>query len=258
MDLNKKTIFILTGASKGIGKTLAIECCRLFKAGSLAILFARSASGLEETRNEIIAANADVTVKVFPLDLGEITSEEYHETLTNALTGVDVNEFERAFIVHNVGSVGDVTKSAKELCDIDNWKKYFHLNVFGVCALNTEFMRLFEDIPKLVVNITSKVGIEPFPSMAEYGCGKAAREMYFRVLALEEKDTVVLNYSPGPVDTDMTIILQEESMNEELREGFRSSREQKTILTTELTTAKCLAVIKEFKFKSGDHVDYYD
>ncbi|XP_055844896.1 sepiapterin reductase [Episyrphus balteatus] len=258
MDLNQKTIFILTGASKGIGKTLAIECCRLFKPESLAILFARSASGLEETRNEIIAVNSDITVKVFPLDLGEISSEEYHDTLTNALDGVGVNDFERAFIVHNVGSVGDVTKSAKELGDIENWKKYFHLNVFGVCALNTEFMRRFEDIPKLVVNITSKVGIEPFPSMAEYGAGKAAREMYFRVLALEEKDTTVLNYSPGPVDTDMTIIVQEESMSEELREGFRSSREQKTILTTQLTTAKCLAVLKEFKFKSGDHVDYYD
>ncbi|XP_055913609.1 sepiapterin reductase [Eupeodes corollae] len=258
MDLNKKTIFILTGASKGIGKTMAIECCRLFKPKSLAILFARSASGLEETKKEILALNNDITVKVFSLDLGEISAKEYHETLDDALTGVEVNEFERAFIVHNVGSVGDVTKSAKELSDIDNWKKYFHLNVFGVCALNAEFMKRFEDIPRLVVNITSKVGIEPFPSMAEYGSGKAAREMYFRVLALEEKDVVVLNYSPGPVDTDMTIILQNESMSEELREGFRSSREQKTILTTQLTTAKCLAVIKEFKFKSGDHVDFYD
>ena len=33
--------------------------------------------------------------------------------------------------------------------------------------------------------------------------GKAARESYFRVLAAENPDLRILNYSPGPVDTDM-------------------------------------------------------
>ena len=38
--------------------------------------------------------------------------------------------------------------------------------------------------------------------------GKAARDMFFKVLAAEEKDISVLNYAPGPLDTHMFHSLQ--------------------------------------------------
>ncbi|XP_055911682.1 sepiapterin reductase-like [Eupeodes corollae] len=258
MDLNKKTIFIITGASRGIGKTMAVECCRLFKPNSLAILFARSKEGLEQTHKEIQAINNNITVKVHSIDLEKALLDDYQKALTDALAGIKVKDFERAFIIHNVGSVGDVTKSAKELSDIDDWKKYYHLNVFGLCALNSEFMSRFSDLPKLVVNITSGTGIKPYPTMGQYCSGKATREMFFKVLAVEEKDTIVLNYSPGPVDTDFITNFQKISKNEELNKMFEKIKREKTILTPEKTTEKFINVLKEFKFESGGRVDYFD
>ena len=39
--------------------------------------------------------------------------------------------------------------------------------------------------------------------------GKAARDMFFKVLAAEEPSIRVLNYAPGPIDTDMQTYLRE-------------------------------------------------
>lgn len=257
MDLNKKTVFVITGSSRGIGKKLAIEFCKLFKSNSLAILMALSYSGLEETRREILAVNNNITVKLHEIDLEQAVSEDYKRILSDSLVGFDVKDFERAFIIHNVGTVGDVSKTAKELSDIDDWKRYYHLNVFGLCALSAEFMTVFRDIPKLVVNITSGTAVEPYGSMAQYCSGKATREMFFRVLAVEEQDTVVLSYSPGPVDTDIITDFQKRTMNKELSDYFEQLKREKTILTTEKTAAKLIQVLQEFKFKSGDRADYF-
>lgn len=260
MDLNKKTFFLITGASRGIGKTMAIECCKLFSQGSVAVLLARSEEGLGKTRTEIQTVNNNVTVKVYSIDLQEATAKDYNRIISDALKGFDVNDFERAFIIHNVGTVGDVTKSAKELSDIDDWKRYYHLNVFGVCALNAEFLSHFKDtnMSKLVVNITSGTAVTPYTTMGQYCSGKATREMFFRVLAVEEKDIVVLSYSPGPVETDFLTNFQKISKSEELNERFQKMRKENKILTTEQTTSKFMKALKEFKFKSGDRVEYFE
>lgn len=51
--------------------------------------------------------------------------------------------------------------------------------------------------------------------MQYFNIGKAAREMYFRVLAEEEKESVtVLNYAPGPLVTDMLPQILERALPE--------------------------------------------
>jgi len=53
------------------------------------------------------------------------------------------------------------------------------------------------------VNITSLLSHKAYPSFTQYSVGKAAREAYFRAFAAEHPGSRVLNYSPGPVDTQM-------------------------------------------------------
>lgn len=260
MDLNKKCYFLITGASKGIGNCIAIETCKKLKSGSLAVLIARSGQNLEKTKNEILSINNKITVKTFAIDLSESTETTFENTIITSLMNFKIKDFELAFIIHNAGSVGDVSKKAKEIFDISQMTKYYHLNVFSVISLNSIFMKHFESIPKLVINITSKCGIVPFKSMSYYCSGKAAREMYFKVLAEEESDngTIILNYSPGPVDTDMVAEVQEKTIDDGLRNYFKEQRETRNILTPIQTTTKLLTILRDFKFKSGDHVDYYD
>lgn len=82
--------------------------------------------------------------------------------------------------------------------------------------------------------------------------------MYFRVLALEEPDLIVLNYSPGPVDTDMTVDVQANSVSNEIRSMFKDLREGKTILQPLETTQKFIGIIEAGAYTTGDHVDYFD
>lgn len=260
LDLNKKTYFLITGASRGIGKTMVIEVSKKLKAGSVIVLIARNEDGLKKTKASIESLRTDLKVLTYSIDLSLAKAEQFQKMLTESLISSKekINNFERAFIIHNAGTVGDVSKKASDVSDTDAWSKYYHTNVFSTISLNVEFFKMFAFIPKVVVNLSSKCGIEPFSSMSFYCSGKAARNMYFKVLAVEENDTVVLNYAPGAIDTDMTVYVQDATISKELHNMFKSQRDTKTMLTTEKTTNKFIQILEEQKFQSGDHVDYWD
>jgi sepiapterin reductase len=258
IDLNKKCFFLITGASRGIGHKMALECSRKFKANSTIVLLARSAAGLETTKTEILAINPKLNVITRSIDLTKPSPEDLNKIIQESLVGVDKTSLELAFVIHNVGTIGNVTQLAKQLEDPTELTNYFSTNVFSVSTLNAQFIKHFENTKMLIVNVTSKAGVVPIKSFVMYCSGKAAREMYFRVLAEEEPQILVLNYSPGPVDTDMTVDVQARSCDEGVRGMFSNLREEKTILTCAQTTEKFIAVLAEGKYKSGDHVDYYD
>lgn len=260
LDLQQKTYFLITGASRGIGQTLALKLSDKLGAGSVIVLLARNQEGLNKTKSAIDALGKDVQVKAIAIDLSKATAADFAKVLTESLSGgPQVTDFQRALIVHNAGTVGDVSKRSIDVSDTNAWTVYYHTNVFSAISLNCEFFKLFTAIPKVVVNISSKCGIEPFASMSFYCSGKAARNMYFRVLAVEEAhDTLVLNYGPGAIDTDMTVLVQRETINSDLSSAFKQQRESKTMLTTEQTTGKLIQVLEEQKFNSGDYVDYWD
>lgn len=66
----------------------------------------------------------------------------------------------------------------------------------------------------IIVNVSTLAAIQAFPSFGIYCMAKAAREMFHKVLAEEQKSTPengikVLNYAPGPLDTDMQTQIRE-------------------------------------------------
>ncbi|KFB48178.1 AGAP008000-PA-like protein [Anopheles sinensis] len=264
VNFEQVTYFLVTGASRGIGAKMAIETARKFKPGSIVVLLARSASGLEQTRSDILSVNPHVTVVTSSVDLATASKELLNQILDKSIGKTSLDQFQLACVIHNVGTIGNVERKAVELDDHAEWQDYFGTNVFTVAVLNSCFLRKFsgtgEGCKKLVVNITSKACLAPFQSMTYYCAGKAAREMYFRVLAEEEAEAgvTVLNYSPGPVETEMTVDIQSRSNAPAIREYFKNLRDTTTILTTEQTTAKFLHILQNGLFKSGDHVDYYD
>jgi len=75
---------------------------------------------------------------------------------------------------------------------------------------------------------------------------------------LENPDVNVLNYSPGPVDTDMFHTLCDNITNLANKQKFCEMRDKKIILSPEQTINKLVEVLKAHKYKSADHVDYYD
>lgn len=62
---SRRTCVILTGASKGIGQSLAVEISRLLIPDSTIVLMARDTNGLEKTKDLVIKENGDILVEVF-------------------------------------------------------------------------------------------------------------------------------------------------------------------------------------------------
>lgn len=73
------------------------------------------------------------------------------------------------------------------------------LNLYSVACLTNVFLSKFnsDTAERCIVNMTSLFAIEPFKSVGYYSVGKASREMYFRVLAVENPTLSILSYSPG-------------------------------------------------------------
>ncbi|XP_074097550.1 sepiapterin reductase [Cotesia typhae] len=253
--LSGKVFLLITGASKGIGRQIAITFSELLDKDSKLLLLARDENGLKETAGKI---RNHVQVDYVSVDLSVAPADRLTDIVN---THVNPGEYDRAVVVHNVGSIGDLSKFTDAMNDFDVWRKYYDLNVFSPAVLNSVFMKIFNQnvkAKKLVINITSLCGIKPFKSMGYYCSGKAGREMYFKVFAEEFPEVNVLNYSPGPVETDMLRTIAETSADDDTRKNMSDTRRERKQLTTDQTVNRLVGVLKDQKYKSGDHVDYFD
>lgn len=255
INFDEPVYCLVTGASRGIGRTIAVETARRAQNKISLVIIARSEKKLNETRDLIHTVNKSAKVHVYALDLSKPANEKYEEVLKNTL--VDFNAPFSAVIFHNAGHIGCIEKVIN-LPDVNVWNNYFTLNVFSVTALNSVFINNVKALTKniTVVNITSLFGRQAFCNFGMYGSGKAARDMYFKVLAEEEKYINVLNWSPGMVETDMVNELLTEL--DKMKGTDEKDSKLKQALKPEQTVNKMFSVLKECKFQSGDIVDYYD
>ncbi|XP_068617653.1 sepiapterin reductase-like [Battus philenor] len=258
IDLSGPTYCVVSGASQGIGRAIAVEVSKLLGPKSLMLLLARNTQELAITAS--LCQSDNVKVIYNSIDLGKASVKDMSDVLKNSIQGYNIADFATGLIFHNVGSLGNLAVETSRMENSDELGQYYDLNVFKVITLNTQFLKIFETIEDrvIIVNITSLCAIKPMSGMAFYCSGKAAREMYFKVLAEEKKHIRVLNYSPGPVETAMIDYVLAEAVNDNLKNVFTSFKNQGVLLKPETTAKKCLKVLQGGKFAPGEHVDYFD
>lgn len=258
VDFGKKMIVFVTGASKGIGRSIALELSRKLHHNSIFVLLARSMKGLEETKAQIQEVDKSITVQTYSVDFANPSLQEYEQLFEKVLSTIDTNDIHFGIFFHNAGSLGTL-RNTTEFTDLSTWQSFFNLNLFSVSLLNSVFIKRMRSIaPQLVVvNVTSMAGRSPFVNLGMYGSGKASRDIFFKVLAVEEPKIIVLNYSPGPVDTDMFDNIVENAESDEVKNSFKNVRET-TIVPVGQTVNKMLTILEKGDFKSGDTIDYFD
>ncbi|XP_043469102.1 sepiapterin reductase [Leptopilina heterotoma] len=253
-----KVFLLITGASQGIGEQIAKSFAPLLPAESQVLLLARNGESLNRVKQEL---PNNLMVNTVSVDLSCASAENLTEIFRNSVKEENISQFSEAVIIHNAGSLGNISQKTLDMLDFDVWRKYYDLNVFSPSVLNNVFVKFFNGRVKkkiFVINITSLCALEPMKSMGYYCSGKAAREMFFKVFAKENPDINVLNYSPGPVKTDMFHDVCKNVGDFEVKESFNELNVKNTVLTTLQTVNRLLKVLEEQKYVSGDHIDYYD
>lgn len=256
-----RALCIITGASKGFGRTIATEISRLLKPRSMLVLAARSGDHLRDLKAELDASEAGKIGLVTRCVVADLGMKEGVESIIRAAKEVSPEDVNHLILVNNAASLGDVSRYAQTFTNMAEVDTYLSLNVSSALSLTAGVLQAFPRRPGLqrsVVNISSLCALQPFSSWVLYCTGKAARDMMFRVLAEEEPDLRVLNYAPGPLDTDMQVEARASTANPEVRQSFANMHSQGQLLTCEDSCSKLMKVLLDNDFHSGAHLDYYD
>jgi len=264
--LGQKSLCVITGASRGIGKEIAIQLSSKVGPNSKFLLLARNEKDLAATAEEIKKKNSSIAVDISICDISKVTEGDTLANFEKKLEGFlkAQSSFDVAFMVHNAATTGDLSKRVAKFENGSEIREHIETNLVSFILLNNAFLRIVGigdkgAIQRVVINITSLVAIsKDLPGFGLYPVGKAAREGFMRALSAEETDLRVLNYSPGPVKTDMAETVKETTWDEGGRQFFKDAFEQGTILTAEQTVTKLMGLLKENTFENASHVDYYD
>ncbi|WP_422858592.1 SDR family NAD(P)-dependent oxidoreductase [Flagellimonas sp. S174] len=183
MQTLKDKVILVTGANRGIGKSLVKES--LNKGAKKVYATCRDLSKMPKFE--------DTRVVILELD---VTNDYQIEQVLKQASDTEV-------LINNAGvlSAGSILKG--EIADI---KKDMNVNYYGTLGMMKSFSSVLEsNSPSRMINITSIVAYSPLPSIAGYSASKAAllSATYSVRIELAKKGVTVHAVNPGAIDTDM-------------------------------------------------------
>ena len=191
-------VALVTGASRGIGHTIALE---LGKAGATVVGTATSAAGAEAISQAFTATGiqgAGITLNVN--DAMQIDA---------ALADLTQRYGDIAILVNNAGITRDnLLLRMKE----DEWDDILDTNLKSVYRLSKAVLRgMMKARSGRIINIGSVVGATGNAGQANYAAAKAGMIGFSKSLAREigSRNITVNCVAPGFIDTDMTRSLSE-------------------------------------------------
>src|SRR5215207_3627253 len=189
-------IAVVTGASRGIGRRIAV---RLGANGAAVALVARGAAGLEETAAEIHAKGGRAEVFAADLSQSNPTAIAALKAKIEAALGVP------SILVNAAGIFGPI--SLIKDVDMAAWLETIAINTLTPCLLSQAFVGgMIAQKWGRIVSLTSAAALHPpGPTNSAYGMSKVAINQFTRHLASELEGTgVTANvFHPGDVKTEM-------------------------------------------------------
>ncbi|AIF51612.1 3-oxoacyl-[acyl-carrier-protein] reductase [Pelosinus sp. UFO1] len=199
MHLDGK-VAIITGASRGIGRSVAIQ---LAKSGAKVVInYAGNTAAAEEVKNIIVAAGGQAIVCQADVGNMEAVDAMIKETI-DTFGKVDI-------LVNNAGITRDnLLMRMKE----DDWDAVMNINLKGVFVCTKIVSRIMmKQKSGKIINMTSVVGLMGNAGQANYAAAKAGVIGFTKSMAKElaSRGITVNAIAPGFINTDMTAVLSEQ------------------------------------------------
>jgi benzil reductase ((S)-benzoin forming) len=238
--------YIITGVSKGLGESLAQQ---VMKPNHYLICLSRQKNPklidqAEKAGCEIAYYTCDLSDQGAILD---VTNQILKET--------PISRSEKLVLINNAGVVEPIKKIGNT--EAGALAQNIQINLIAPMILMNWFIQAFSDksCEKLVVNISSGAGTNPYHGWAAYCSSKAGLDMFTRTVSLEqEKDphpTKVMAFSPGVMDTEMQgQIRSTDEGNFSKVSQFREYKEKGQLRTPKLVAGRLLSLLDK-GFESG-------
>ncbi len=228
MTRGDKPAVIVTGASSGIGRSLALAWARR---GASVVLTARDEEGLASVARDVsargghaIVVAADVTREIHRVRIVERAFAEFGR--------IDV-------LVNNAGRgfYAPVEKIAP-----DDLAQLFELNVFAPLRLSQVALPELEKSRGTIVMMSSIAGVVSVPRMGAYAASKFALEALAMALRAEiaARGIKVVVIRPGPVDTPFRANAVNVDNNPGVRPGSGRSKQ-----TADLVAEKTVRAVEK-------------
>lgn len=189
----REQVAIVTGASHGIGRSIAQRLARM---GATVVLAARTGSRLEALRNEIVAEGGNALA--IPADLRQ--PEQIRHLIASALERLGKIDI----LVNNAG-VGAFGKPLHET-PVESWDAIMETNLRAVyIAMQALVPHLIQRQTGHIINISSLASHNPVPNGAAYAASKWALNglSYSVAEELRGYGIRVSLVCPGSVDTNL-------------------------------------------------------
>jgi uncharacterized protein len=182
---------LITGASTGLGKEMAIECA---KRGMNLILVALSFSSLKLTSDAI---EKEYKVKIIILE-ADLSTDEGIDRVINLVQG----NFKVNFLINNAG-VGGTSNIINT--PIDFIDKIIKVNVRAMALITSQLLPvLLENDNSYIINVSSMAAFSPIAYKTVYPASKAFVYSFSRALQeeLRDQNVNVTVVHPGPIVTN--------------------------------------------------------
>jgi 3-oxoacyl-[acyl-carrier protein] reductase len=192
-------IAVVTGASRGIGRAIALE---MAKRGARVVGTATSESGASAIGEYLGAAGLQ--------GRGLVLDVASQDSVDRALADVEAHEGAPTILVNNAGITRDTLLLRMKAAD---WDEVMTTNLGGVFRMSKACVRgMMKHRRGRIISISSVVGAVGNPGQANYAAAKAGIMGFSRALAKEvaSRGITVNVVAPGFIDTDMTRALNEE------------------------------------------------
>lgn len=202
----EKKSAIVTGASRGIGRSVATRLAR--DGFAVAVNYAGNATKAEEVVAEIKAAAGGQAIAVQADVASAVDVERLFKEAVDTFGGVNVV----------VNCAGIMPLSPIAVGDLELFDKVIATNLRGTFVVLGQAARQISAGGRIIA-FSSSVIAKAFPTYGPYIASKAGAEGLVRVLAneLRGRNVTVNAVAPGPVATELFLTGKAEAQVEELR-----------------------------------------